>query len=166
MKTVSGVPHLAGAGQGPEEACSRARMTAAALKRSSADCVAALSAAAKGSSHSAGGQKGLRTSLSYSSLSSLGAHSASILLAVLLSTPAVLVLRIAHSGGVCLTAKLPVQGPPGLPLVQLLQQLGRPFRQHPSGSFAVDPCRIKSTGQVVALVHDGDSTGVRGGEET
>ena len=87
-RDCQGVPHLAGAGEAPEEACSRARMTAAALKRSSADCAAPLSAAAKGSSHSAGGQKGLLTSLSYSSRSSLGAHSASILLAVLPLTPA------------------------------------------------------------------------------
>ncbi len=52
----SHVPYFGEAGEEPEEACSRARMTAAALKRSSTDCAAALSAAVKGSSHSAGGQ--------------------------------------------------------------------------------------------------------------
>ena len=95
------MPYFGEAGEESEEACSRARMTAAALKRSSADCVAALSAAWKGSSHSAGGQYGLRTSLSYSSLSSCGAHSASILLAVLLSTPVALELRIMLKMSIC-----------------------------------------------------------------
>ena len=80
--------HLGEPGAELEEAFSRARITAAALKRSSALRAAAASAARKGSSHSAGGQKGLRTSLSYSSRSSLGAHSASSLLAASGVTPA------------------------------------------------------------------------------
>ena len=80
--------YLGEPGAEPEEACSRARMTAAALKRSCVLCCAAASAAWKGSSQSAGGQKGLLTSLSYSSRSSLGAHSASSRLAASDVTPA------------------------------------------------------------------------------
>ena len=82
------VAYCGDSGEEPEEACNKARMTAAALKRSSAFCVAAVSAAVNGSSQSAVGQYGRLTSRSYNSRSSLGAHSDSILLAVLLSIPA------------------------------------------------------------------------------
>ena len=92
--------YLGEPGAEPEEACSRARMTAAALKRSSALCCAAASAAWKGSSQSAGGQKGLLTSLSYSSRSSLGAHSASSLLAASAVTPVSTVCS-RSAGSVC-----------------------------------------------------------------
>ena len=91
--------YLGEPGAEPEEACSRARMTAAALKRSSALRCAAASAAWNGSSHSAGGQNGLLTSLSYSSRSSLGAHSDSSLLAASADTPVSAVC--ASSAGRC-----------------------------------------------------------------